>query len=146
MDPERLATGYLVSDGPYETWRSNIYSVTVTGMPDGGIITTAQDLATLFDALLGGRLVAAATVTQMASPQGPPTDAIEQYGYGLELVVVDGKVTILGHGGSDPGVSALVSHHTIDDTTIVVLCNHDRGSWAATKQIEALFGLADARV
>ena len=144
-DPERLATGYLTSDGPYETWRSNIYSVTVVGMPDGGMITTAGDLAKLFDALLGGRLVSPGMVTRMTSPQGPPTDSIERYGYGLHLVVVDGKVTILGHGGSDPGVSALVSHHVMDDTTIVVLCNHDRGSWAATRQIEATFGLADPR-
>jgi CubicO group peptidase (beta-lactamase class C family) len=145
MDPERLATGYLVGDGPYETWRSNIYSVTVTGMPDGGIITTAVDLATLFDALLGGRLVSPGMLTRMTSPQGPPTDAIEQYGYGLHLVVVEGTVTILGQGGSDPGVSALVTHHPVDDTTIVVLCNHDRGSWAATQQIEAVLGLPDAR-
>jgi CubicO group peptidase (beta-lactamase class C family) len=145
MDPERLAAGYQVAGGPYETWRSNIYSVTVTGMPDGGIITTADDLARLFDALLGGRLVSPEMVNRMTTPQGPLTNAVGQYGYGLELVVVDGAVTILGHGGSDPGVSALVSHHLRDGTTIIVLCNHDRGSWAATQQIEAALGLADAR-
>ena len=35
-DPPRLATGYLMTDGPYETWRSNIFSVTASGCPTAG--------------------------------------------------------------------------------------------------------------
>lgn len=35
-DPPGLATGYLTSDDPPETWRSNIYGLTACGMPDGG--------------------------------------------------------------------------------------------------------------
>ena len=57
QDPRRYATGYLHADGPPDTWRSNIFSLTAKGMPDGGMITTAQDLARLIDALLGGRLL-----------------------------------------------------------------------------------------
>jgi hypothetical protein len=79
------------------------------------------------------------------TPQGPPSDAVEQYGYGCKLVVDKSEVTIVGHGGNDPGVSARVSHHRRAATTIVVLCNHDRGSWAATQQIENALGLADPR-
>ena len=64
---------------------------------------------------------------------------------GCKLVVEKGEVTIVGHGGSDPGVSTLVSHHRRASTTIVVLCNYDRGSWAATQHIENALGLADPR-
>ena len=34
-----------------------MYSVTASGMPDGGMITTAHDLARLIDAILDGRLL-----------------------------------------------------------------------------------------
>jgi CubicO group peptidase (beta-lactamase class C family) len=59
----------------------------------------------------------------MTTPQTPPSTDVEQYGYGLELVVENDAVTIIGHGGADPGVSTMVSHHVVAGTTIVVLCN-----------------------
>lgn len=145
-DPFRLATGYLVADDvPADRWRTNIFSVPASGMPDGGLITTAEDLAGLVEALLAGRLLGSGLVEAMRTPQCPPSDAVEQYGYGLELTLVDGRVAILGHGGSDPGVSAHVSHFVAEATTIVVLCNFDRGSWAATQRLEADLGLIDPR-
>ena len=72
----------------------------------------------------------------MMMPQGPPSDAVEQYGYGCWLVLENGEVTIIGHGGSDPGVSTVLTHHLSAATTIVALCNYDRGSWAVTNHIE----------
>jgi CubicO group peptidase (beta-lactamase class C family) len=145
QDPARLATGYLTDDGPPDRWRANYFSVTANGMPDGGMITTATDLARLIDALVEGRLLSPALTAAMTRPQGPPSTDIEQYGYGCELVVEDGVVTILGHGGSDPGVSAMVTHHRAAATTIVVLCNQDRGSWAATLKLGEALGLRDPR-
>lgn len=81
----------------------------------------------------------------MMMPQGPRSIRLEQYGYGLELVVENGEVTILGHGGSDPGVSTIVAHHRAAATTIVVLCNHDRGAWTVNLQLAAELGLTDPR-
>jgi CubicO group peptidase (beta-lactamase class C family) len=144
-EPVRMATGYVIDDGPPASWRANNYSVPTGVMPDGGLITTAQDLARLIDALLSGVLLTPAMSEAMMTPQGPPSDAVEQYGYGCWLVVENGEVTIIGHGGSDPGVSSLVTHHRRPGTTIVVLCNYDRGSLAATKHIEEALGLADPR-
>ena len=63
----------------------------------------------------------------------------------MHLVVEDGRVTVIGHGGNDPGVSAEVTHHLEAATTIVVLCNHDRGSWAVTKRQTEELGLIDPR-
>lgn len=144
-EPVRMATGYLRDEGPPESWRANHFSVPTGVMPDGGLISTAQDLARLIDALLNGVLLSPPMAAAMMTPQGPPSDAVEQYGYGCWLVVENGEVTIIGHGGSDPGVSTVVSHHRRAGTTIVVLCNHDRGSWAAMKHIEEALGLADPR-
>jgi CubicO group peptidase (beta-lactamase class C family) len=143
-DPRRYAGGYLHAEGA-DTWRSNIFSLTAKGMPDGGMITSAQDLARLIDALLGGRLLSPPLMAAMMTPQTPPSDDIEHYGYGLELVLENGAVTILGHGGADPGVSTMVDHHLAAATTIVVLCNQDRGAWAATSRLAKEIGLTDPR-
>jgi CubicO group peptidase (beta-lactamase class C family) len=145
QEPARMATGYVIDDGPAESWRVNSYSVPTGVMPDGGLITTAPDLARLIDALLGGVLLSPSMTAAMMTPQGPPSDTVERYGYGCWLVVENGEVTIIGHGGSDPGVATMVTHHLGAATTIVVLCNYDRGSWAATKHIEEALGLFDPR-
>lgn len=144
-DPARLAVGYLTDDGPPERWRSNVFSLTANGMPDGGMISTAPDLARLVDALLDGRLLSPPLLAAMTRPQGPPSIAAEQYGYGCELAIADGRVTAIGHGGSDPGVSTMVVHHLDAAVTIVALCNQDRGSWAATLELTRALGLQDPR-
>lgn len=151
-EPPRLATGYLSGDGPFDAWRSNIYSVPAGGMPDGGLVTTAQDLARLVDALLAGRLLPPELLAAMMSPQGVEPQCPDKryryaygYGYGQELVVQDGEVTIHGHNGLDPGVSAVVARHRAAATTIVVLCNHDRGSWAVNARLAAELGLDEPR-
>jgi len=66
-------------------------------------------------------------------------------GYGLEMGVVDDEPMVLGHNGLDPGVSAVVAHHPAAATTIVVLCNHDRGSWAVYLRLAADLGLTEPR-
>jgi CubicO group peptidase (beta-lactamase class C family) len=144
-EPPGLAVGYLVTDGPPDTWRSNIYSLPAGGMPDGGLITTATDLARLIDALEAGALLSPTLHAAMTSPQGPNKDDLERYGYGCELVVVDGAVTMIGHGGHDPGVSGLLTHYRDRATTTVVLCNHDRGSWAVCQHLAEALGLDDPR-
>jgi len=143
-EPVRMATGYITDPGSPKGWKTNVFSVTAMGMPDGGMITTVRDLVRMIEALLDGRLLAPGSLGAMTTPQGPP-DADEPYGYGCHLVVENGLVTIIGHGGSDPGVSAELSHHLAARTTIAVICNQDRGSWAATKEISRALGLNDPR-
>jgi CubicO group peptidase (beta-lactamase class C family) len=145
LEPEGMATGYLVTDDPPETWRSNIYSVPAGGMPDGGLITTAADLAVFLDALHSGQILEPETVSLMLTPHGTDEESPEAYGYGMELVVDNDVVTIFGHGGSDPGVSAMVSHYVDAGITVVVLCNQDRGSWAVAQEIAKVLGLNDPR-
>ena len=52
---------------------------------------------------------------------------------------------MLGHNGLDPGVAAVVTHHAAAATTIVVLGNHDRGSWPVYLRLTADLGLTDPR-
>jgi CubicO group peptidase (beta-lactamase class C family) len=145
LEPEHLASAYLVTDDPAGTWRSNIYSVPAGGMPDGGMTATAGDLVRFLDALREGRLLSEKSLELMLTPHGIEEDGPEAYGYGMELVVEEGVVTIYGHSGADPGVSTMVSRFVEPGVSIVVLCNQDRGSWAVVQRIEEELGLADPR-
>lgn len=146
-EPAGLASAYVMDDGPPERWRTNVFSVPAAPMPDGGLGSTADDLARFVDALLGGRLVSPALVEAMLRPQGPAegADDAERYGYGMELGLVDGRVMVAGHNGSDPGVSAVVAHHLDAATTIVVLCNQDRGGWAVNVRLATELDLVEPR-
>jgi CubicO group peptidase (beta-lactamase class C family) len=144
-DPPRLAVGYMSERGDAD-WRTNVFSLPASPLPDGGMITTPTDLARLIDALVGGRLLSLELAAAMTRPQGPPSDDEEQWGYGCKLTVRDGEIVALGHGGSDPGVSALVSHYPAAATTIIALCNQDRGSFAAVMRIAAALGIDDPRM
>ncbi len=145
LEPEGYATGYMVTEEPAETWRSNVFSLTAGAMPDGGMTSTAQDLDRFLAALRSGRILASETVSLMLTPHGVDEDSPEAYGYGMELVVENDVVTIYGHGGLDPGVSTMVSHYVEPEVTIVVLCNQDRGSWAVAQRLAEELGLSDPR-
>jgi CubicO group peptidase (beta-lactamase class C family) len=145
LEPRALASHYLMTDQPAEEWRSNIYSVPAGGMSDGGMITTAGDQLRLLDALAGGTIVSDESWALMLTPHGVEEGSPEAYGYGMELVVIDDRVRIIGHAGGDPGISGMVSRWLDDDVTVVVLCNYDRGSWAVVQQIASELGLEDPR-
>ena len=126
-DPADLAVGYSRPTTPGGPWRSNIYSVPAVGLPDGGMITTANDLTHFVDAVRTGRLLSPASTTAMLSSHATdPTDPDQHYGYGIWMTFVDGRVVRFGHGGSDPGIDATVRHYVDHGATIVVLANVDQ--------------------
>lgn len=117
----------------------------VGGLPDGGLITTAADLRRLIDAFNAGELVGDATRDLMLTSYGKINDDAEDDGYGLEMYMSDRRPVILGHAGGHPGVSGIVSHYLDDATTIVVLCNSDRGSWPVSRMLAEAYGISDPR-
>ena len=145
-DPPGLATGYLYdADLPWESWRSNIFGLTAAPMPDGGMITTAEDLARLLDAVTGGELLSARSTAAMTTSHLDRPEST-RYGYGCELELGrDGRVAILGHSGMDPGAQAQLWRYTESETTLVVVCNQDRGGWPALQQLARVLGIADTR-
>ncbi len=103
--PGGTAYGYLpTEDGG---WRTNAYSVPIVGGPDGGAYTTTADLAALWDALLGGRLLREATLERMLTPhwRTGPADDEGHYGYGIWIARRGGRTTAYSMVGEDPGVS-----------------------------------------
>jgi len=139
-DPQGLATGYVTSDELPETWRSNIYALTAAGMPDGGMVATAADMARFMDALAAGVLLSAESLKRMMTPHSTPGEEGGAYGYGLEMVMDGDRPVLVGHGGSDPGVATMVNHYPDLNLTVVILCNQDRGAEAAEARVGSEFG------
>lgn len=141
-EPVRGATGYLVEDDvPFEQWKTNIYMLTASPMPDGGQWSTARDLARLVNAL--PVLLEPATYAAMTTPIDP--DHEFPYGLGCWLGVEDGEVLAIGHLGGDPGVTAMLTRYLAEGTTVVILCNIDRGAWPVSQFVCEQFGLHDPR-
>ena len=146
LEPDGFATGYTVTEEPVETWRSNVYGLTASAMPDGGMTSTAHDLDRLLDALRSGQIVSPETVALMLMPHGIDEGGVEAGGYGAELVIENGEVTSYGHLGSDAGVAAYVAQFVDTEITVIVVCNYDRGSRAVLLRLLAALGLHDPRL
>jgi CubicO group peptidase (beta-lactamase class C family) len=97
--------------------RTNVHSVPVVGGGDGGCVCTAADLVRFCRALADGTLLG--DLTQVATQRLATIEDDWSYGYGL-MIYPDGR---WGHGGGDPGVSAVVNHWPQRDLTVVALCN-----------------------
>ena len=125
----RAAVHYLTSG------RTNVHSVPVVGGGDGGCVCTASDLVRFCRAVADGSLLG--DLTALAAQRHATIADDWAYGYGL-FVYPDGR---FGHGGGDPGVTAMVNHWPDRDLTVVALCNVEE-----TEDIDPAPELRDAVV
>lgn len=113
--------------------RTNVHSVPVVGGGDGGCVHPALDLVRLCRAIADGSLLGDLTAAALQRH----ADLGDGFGYGYGLVLhPDGR---FGHGGGDPGVSAVVNHWPDRDLTVVALCNVEE-----TEERDPAFALRDA--
>jgi CubicO group peptidase (beta-lactamase class C family) len=114
------------------------------GSPAGGAISTADDLMRFAQALRSGTLVSNATFAAMCTPSvhAPPN---LKYGYALEIQDVYGR-TVVGHGGSFPGVNTHLYLVLGSPYAVVVLANKDfpAAEYAGTKVIALMTEKAKA--
>ena len=119
--PGRTAMGYLELDG---TSRSNVFHLPVCGTGDGGIYTTAADVAAFWLALYAGRIVSPDWVREMTRPR---SDVPPKWRYGLGFwLPAPGRVQL---EGSDAGVSFRSVHDPDERLTSTVLSNTTDGAW-----------------
>ena len=132
--PGRAAIGYLDDDG----LRTNVFHLPVRGSGDGGIYTTTADVHALWEAVLGGRVVAAATVDEMVRPHTDVTgEEAVQYGFGF---FIDARTGRLSMHGFDAGVGFVSVHDRARGITHTVISNQTRGAWPVSQRIDALVG------
>ncbi|EAQ77834.1 serine hydrolase domain-containing protein [Blastopirellula marina] len=87
----------------------------------GGAISTAKDLATYVEALVGGQLFSPAMhKIQIESIQSNDPDDPDSAGYGLGIAKMG---PMLGHDGSLPGYHTFMGHDPKTGLTMIVLTN-----------------------
>jgi CubicO group peptidase (beta-lactamase class C family) len=126
--PAGAALGYVVMDGAV---RSNVFHLPVRGSGDGGIYTTAADVAALWRAFFAGKLVPEPWVEQMTTPRSTGSSGI-RYGLGFWLAAESegsaGKDQVMIQG-ADAGVSFCTWHHRREQLTYTVLSNTSGDTW-----------------
>ena len=97
-------------------------SPTLSATADGGVVSSALDLAKWDAALDGDRFLPRATLQQMWTPgklaNGKPTT----YGFGW-VIGERGGHRLVEHVGGFPGVSASISRYPDDNLSVIVLAN-----------------------
>ena len=104
----------MVSNEPTLPWR---------GTSAGGGYTTAADLMAFAGALMANKLLKAETLAEATRPQFT-TGA---YGFGFQIGRPD-EARTYGHGGSAPGMNAILRLYPESGQSVIVLCNLDSPS------------------
>jgi D-alanyl-D-alanine carboxypeptidase len=117
---EKIPLSELISSG--NAYVSSAWSA-------GGMISTAGDLVTFLEALLGGELCSAEALALVQDWM--PNDSVNSgsfgYGLGLHRSQHDGYTTI-GHGGDSPGCEAIMTYIEELDTYVGAVTNTDLDS------------------
>jgi D-alanyl-D-alanine carboxypeptidase len=91
----------------------------------GGVISTANDLATWIQALVGGRVLDATYQRRWLDspqPEDPNKPDGQQYGYGITKLHW-GPNTMYFHGGETPGFNSFMGYDPGNQVTLVVWTN-----------------------
>lgn len=128
---ERVATGYLAADG----LRTNVLHLPVRGTGDGGLFTTAADVASLWEALLAGRVLPPERLAEMLRPRSDVPSESMRYGLGVWLHPT-GDAVILD--GGDAGVAFRTVHDPGSGITRTVLSNTTNGAWRMARHLGEL--------
>ena len=102
----------------------------------GGVISTADDLATWIKALVGGKVFNADYQRRWfdsLQPEDPSKPKGQKYGYGIAQLSW-GPNTIYFHGGETPGYNSKISYDPANDMTLIVWTNMHVSVDAAQQQ------------
>jgi len=130
--PGDAALGYLDAQGD----RTNVLHLPVRGNGDGGMYTTADDLARFWEAFAAGRIVSPATVAAMTTPTADVPSQGARFGMGVWLRAT-GPAWFLE--GFDAGVSFRSTHDPTTGLTVSVLGNTHEGAWPVVRACDAMF-------
>jgi CubicO group peptidase (beta-lactamase class C family) len=133
--PGEHAIAYLHADG----LRSNALHLPVVGTGDGGISSTAADLATFWRTLFAGRVVPAELVAEMTRPRSDWPEENRRYGLGFHVHRTTEAVWLEGY---DAGVSVSTTHDPASGITHSVIANWSDGAWPMLSVLDEHLGTA----
>jgi D-alanyl-D-alanine carboxypeptidase len=91
----------------------------------GGVISTADDLATWMRALVGGKILDADYQRRWLDspePEDPSKPLGQKYGYGI-IQMTFGPNSLYFHGGEMPGYNSFMGYDPVNDVTLIVWTN-----------------------
>lgn len=131
--PERTAIGYI-DDEQNGRWKTNIYSMPITGGADGGAFVTASDMVKFWDALFANELLSQATTQILMTPH-IHIDEQDYYGYGVWIKKQGDSIHKHHLMGYDPGVNFRSAVYD-NGLQIVILSNQNDGAFTIMRAIE----------
>jgi CubicO group peptidase (beta-lactamase class C family) len=137
-DIPNLAIGYTTRDAEgNETGEitDNFAALPLRGGSAGGGYSTAPDLLSFTNALLGHQLLSPDSTELMLEGKIEIADNV-QYAYGFFDRVVRGR-RMVGHGGGFPGICSLLASYPQLEYTVIVLSNSDGDCLGANEFIIA---------
>lgn len=132
--PEQTALGYIEESSG---WRTNIYNLPIVGASDGGAFTTVQDVATLWAAFWGNKILPKELVDIYASPYVKAEGEGEHtyYGHGLWINEEPGRKREVYITGGDAGVSFKSVVNRDAELQVTVISNTTDGAWPVLREI-----------
>ena len=123
--PKNSAYGYIQDDKG--KWYSNIFEIPIVCTADGGIFTTADDLAKMWKSILSDNFISKGLLAEVFSVQADiDGDWCENLHYGLGFFIQhnkEGNVTNYYLVGGDPGVSFSSNYNVDEDRIVTILGN-----------------------
>ena len=133
--PGDHAIAYLHATG----LRSNVLHLPVLGTGDGGISSTAADLAAFWRALYAGCVVPAEIVAEMTRPRSDWPEEERRYGLGFHVHRTSEAVWLEGY---DAGVSVCTTYDPASGITHSVIANWSDGAWPMLSVLDEHLGTA----
>jgi D-alanyl-D-alanine carboxypeptidase len=101
---------------------------------DGDLCASVRDLLRWTEALAEGRVVSPATYRRMTTRARLDDGREVHYGYGFDLLHLDGVGPVAEHGGGVPGFRAHLAHYPGQGVTIAVLTNRGTNTAQVVKE------------
>jgi CubicO group peptidase (beta-lactamase class C family) len=130
------ADGYFAvtgENGSFVKWKKNIYSFPPIGTPDGGALTTVEDLDKFIRAIKCNVLLSPEYSEMMFAPHcefsRPHKFGIWRTGYAFEFIESGDKTFCMYKEGINSGVKAILSYYPELNISLNILSNQDGSLW-----------------
>ena len=113
------------------TWENKVlrnakFTSATWAYSEGGLVSSASDLAKADTGLFGGKLLKSTTMERMWQPSHLNDGAVANYGYGWN-VGSDPRRRQVYHSGNKPGFASIIRRYIDESLTVVLLANVDNG-------------------
>ena len=113
------------------TWENNTlrnakFTSATWAYSEGGLVSSASDLARVDAGLFGDRLLKRTTLERMWQPSRLGDGSLAKYGCGWN-VGSDPRRRQIYHSGNKPGFASIIRHYIDESLTVVLLANVDNG-------------------